>query len=77
MQFAHLSSHLNPAVRPCHSYIVVDNAFTLASICDFSWKKVPAYRLAQLLGALRGAGVVYANYYHAINATAALGSSAL
>ncbi|KAG1749046.1 aquaporin-like protein, partial [Suillus paluster] len=32
-----------------------------------SWKIVPIYLLAQLLGALCGAGVVYAIYYHAIN----------
>jgi len=40
----------------------------LASVRDFPWKKVPSYCIAQLLGALCGAGIVYANYYHAINA---------
>ncbi|KAI6039356.1 major intrinsic protein superfamily membrane channel protein [Pisolithus marmoratus] len=40
----------------------------LASFRNFSWKKVPYYILAQLLGALCGGGIVYANYYHAINA---------
>ena len=38
-----------------------------ASVRDFPWKKVPFYILAQLLGGICGAGIVYANYYHAIN----------
>lgn len=39
----------------------------MASIRNFPWKKVPSYILAQLLGGVCGAGIVYANYYHAIN----------
>ncbi|KAH7332638.1 aquaporin-like protein [Rhizoctonia solani] len=48
--------HINPAV-------------TLASAIfrGFSWKKVPSYILAQVLGACTGAGLVYANYYRAID----------
>ncbi|KAI6146702.1 major intrinsic protein superfamily membrane channel protein [Pisolithus tinctorius] len=49
--------HLNPAVT-----------LALASLRDFPWRKVPYYILAQLLGALCGGGIIYANYYHAINA---------
>ncbi|KIM67687.1 hypothetical protein SCLCIDRAFT_1189699 [Scleroderma citrinum Foug A] len=48
--------HLNPAVT-----------LALASVRDFPWTKVPSYCIAQLLGAICGAGIVYANYYHAIN----------
>lgn len=39
----------------------------MATLRGFSWKKVPFYCFAQLLGAICGAGIVYANYYHAIN----------
>ena len=39
----------------------------MASVRNFPWKKVPCYILAQLLGGICGAGIVYANYYHAIN----------
>lgn len=39
----------------------------MASVRNFPWKKVPFYILAQLLGGICGAGIVYANYYHAIN----------
>ncbi|KIO03273.1 hypothetical protein M404DRAFT_627167 [Pisolithus tinctorius Marx 270] len=49
--------HINPAVT-----------LALASLRDFPWGKVPYYILAQLLGALCGGGIIYANYYHAINA---------
>jgi len=48
--------HVNPAVT-----------LAFASVRGFPWKKVPGYILAQLLGALCGAGIIYANYYHAIN----------
>jgi aquaglyceroporin related protein len=48
--------HINPAVT-----------LAMASIRGFPWKKVPFYVLAQLLGGICGAGIVYANYYHAIN----------
>ncbi|GJJ08906.1 hypothetical protein Clacol_003126 [Clathrus columnatus] len=49
--------HLNPAVT-----------LALATTRRFPWKKVPVYMLAQLLGALLGAAIVYANYFHAIDA---------
>lgn len=49
-------AHLNPAV-------------TLAQALrrGFSWRKVPAYCLAQVAGAFVGAAVVYFNYHAAIN----------
>ncbi|KAI6114373.1 major intrinsic protein superfamily membrane channel protein [Pisolithus sp. B1] len=49
--------HINPAVT-----------LAVASFRNFPWRKVPYYILAQLLGALCGGGIIYANYYHAINA---------
>ncbi|GJE99848.1 aquaporin [Phanerochaete sordida] len=49
--------HINPAVT-----------LAFATLRGFPWRKVPAYIFAQLLGALCGAGVVYANYIHAIDA---------
>ncbi|KAI6147149.1 major intrinsic protein superfamily membrane channel protein [Pisolithus tinctorius] len=51
------SGHVNPAVT-----------LAFASFRGFPWKKVPYYLIAQLLGALCGGGIIYANYYHAINA---------
>ncbi|KAG6848277.1 hypothetical protein H0H93_001620 [Arthromyces matolae] len=48
--------HVNPAVT-----------LAMATWRKFPWKKVPAYILAQLLGALVGAAIVYANYFHAID----------
>ncbi|KAH7927765.1 major intrinsic protein superfamily membrane channel protein [Leucogyrophana mollusca] len=48
--------HINPAVT-----------LALASVRNFPWKKVPGYILAQLLGGICGAGMVYGNYFHAIN----------
>ncbi|KAL0579420.1 hypothetical protein V5O48_002591 [Marasmius crinis-equi] len=49
-------AHLNPAVT-----------IALATFRGFSWKKVPGYCFAQLMGALCGAGIIYANYIHAID----------
>ncbi|KAG2155911.1 aquaporin-like protein [Suillus bovinus] len=48
--------HVNPAVT-----------IAFATVRGFPWKKVPIYILAQFLGALCGAGVVYATYFHAID----------
>ncbi|KAJ7163475.1 aquaporin [Mycena crocata] len=48
--------HINPAVT-----------LVLATYRGFPWKKVPGYILAQTLGGLVGAGLVYANYFHAID----------
>jgi glycerol uptake facilitator protein len=44
-------AHINPAVT-----------LALASIGDFPWNDVPAYILAQMLGAIIGAVVVYFHY---------------
>lgn len=43
--------HLNPAV-----------SIGLAAYGEFDWAKVPGYIIAQLLGAMAGAGMVYLNY---------------
>jgi glycerol uptake facilitator-like aquaporin len=41
--------------------------FSLAVFRGFPWRKVPLYISAQLLGGFCGAGIVYANYFHAID----------
>ena len=48
--------HINPAVT-----------IALATFRDFPWKKVPAFIFAQVMGGLCGAGIIYANYIHAID----------
>ncbi|KDQ17737.1 hypothetical protein BOTBODRAFT_172164 [Botryobasidium botryosum FD-172 SS1] len=48
--------HINPAVT-----------ITMATFRGFPWKKVPIYILAQIVGAVCGAGIVYANYHTAID----------
>ena len=40
----------------------------MATLRGFPWRKVPLYIFAQLLGGICGAGIVYANYIHAIDA---------
>ncbi|CAO3675392.1 unnamed protein product [Umbelopsis vinacea] len=50
-------AHLNPAVTLC-----------MAIWRGFPWRKVPAYWLAQFLGALTGAAIVFANYRKAFTA---------
>ncbi|KLO09185.1 aquaporin [Schizopora paradoxa] len=49
--------HLNPAVT-----------ISQAVFRGFPWGQAFLYMLMQLLGAIVGAALVYANYYHAINA---------
>ena len=39
----------------------------MATFRDFPWRKVPAYIFAQTMGGLCGAGIIYANYIHAID----------
>ncbi|KAF5341434.1 hypothetical protein D9758_014749 [Tetrapyrgos nigripes] len=48
--------HINPAVT-----------LSLAIFRGFPWRKVPAYIIAQVLGGIVGAGLIYANYIHAID----------
>ena len=48
--------HINPSVT-----------LAFAVFRDFPWKKVPIYWFAQLMGAICGAGITYANYIHAID----------
>lgn len=54
--------HLNPAVTFCS-----------ACFRGFSWKKVPGYIFAQLLGGFIGAYVVYGTYYQAFDAFEGVG----
>lgn len=51
-------AHLNPAVT-----------IALAAIGKFEWAQVPAYLLAQMLGAMTGALVVWMTYRQHFNAT--------
>ena len=39
----------------------------MATFRDFPWRKVPAYIFGQVMGGVCGAGIVYANYIHAID----------
>ena len=48
--------HINPAVT-----------IAFAAFRDFPWRKVPTYIFAQVMGGLCGAGIIYANYIHAID----------
>ncbi|KAI0075085.1 aquaporin [Panus rudis PR-1116 ss-1] len=48
--------HINPAVT-----------ISFALLRDFPWRKVPIFIIAQLLGGICGAGIIYANYIHAID----------
>ena len=48
--------HINPAVT-----------IAFATFRDLPWRKVPAYIFAQVMGGLCGAGIIYANYIHAID----------
>lgn len=56
---AYSGGHLNPAV-----------SIGLAAFGEFSWEKVPGYIIAQVLGAMVGAGLVYLNYLPHWKATA-------
>ena len=53
----------------CDSLVLTTSKVTIAmaTVRGFPWKKVPVYILAQVLGALCGAGVAYATYFHQIN----------
>jgi glycerol uptake facilitator protein len=51
------SAHINPAVT-----------LAMATFRDFSWRKVPGYIVAQVLGAFVAAALIYLNYKQAINA---------
>ncbi|KAG2003554.1 hypothetical protein CC2G_004147 [Coprinopsis cinerea AmutBmut pab1-1] len=48
--------HINPAVT-----------LALATFRGFPWRKVPGYILAQILGGIAGAAIIYGNYFQAIN----------
>ncbi|KAJ7597860.1 aquaporin-like protein [Mycena floridula] len=48
--------HINPAVT-----------LAMAIWRGFPWKKVPIYIIAQILGGVVGAAIIYANYFHAID----------
>ncbi|KAF7796448.1 hypothetical protein EIP86_007625 [Pleurotus ostreatoroseus] len=48
--------HINPAVT-----------IALATFRNFPWRKVPIYIFAQVMGGLCGAGLIYADYIHAID----------
>jgi len=58
-----------PSNFSCDCFVLTTSKVTIAfaTVRGFPWKKVPIYILAQVLGALCGAGVVYATYYHEIN----------
>ncbi|KAG6908266.1 hypothetical protein DXG01_005531 [Tephrocybe rancida] len=66
--------HINPAVGPSllpaqaqHADHSSQVTLAMATWRGFPWKKVPAYCFAQLMGAIVGAAIVYANYFHAID----------
>jgi len=48
--------HINPAIT-----------LAMATWRGFPWRKVPVYILAQVLGGIFGAAIVYGNYVNAIN----------
>jgi glycerol uptake facilitator protein len=50
------SAHINPAVT-----------LAMAVFRDFSWRKVPGYMAAQVLGAFVAGALIYLNYKQAIN----------
>jgi hypothetical protein len=56
-------------VCSCRSCVLTSSKVTIAfaTVRGFPWKKVPIYLLSQLLGALCGAAVVYATYFHEIS----------
>ena len=54
---------IDPYLRHCRKQVTI----SLATFRGFPWKKVPIYILSQLLGAIVGAALTYANYVDAIN----------
>jgi aquaglyceroporin related protein len=66
--------HINPAVRITlflkyfvAEFVTRKVTLSLAVFRGFPWKKVPVFILAQTLGAMCGAAIIYANYFHAID----------
>jgi aquaglyceroporin related protein len=66
--------HINPAVSVIRSvsalvftHFAAQVTLAFATWRKFPWKKVPYYILAQVLGAVVGAAIVYGNYFHAIS----------
>ncbi|KIY44990.1 aquaporin [Fistulina hepatica ATCC 64428] len=51
-----VNGHINPAIT-----------LAMATWRGFPWRKVPGYILSQFLGALVGAAIVYATFFHAID----------
>ena len=61
-----LGAWVTSGISPGH----INPAVTIAMATfrrDFPWWKVPAYIFVQVMGGLCGAGIVYANYIHAID----------
>ena len=54
-------------VSPGHINPAVTIAMATFRPKQFPWRKVPGYIFAQIMGGLCGAGIVYANYIHAID----------
>ncbi|KAM5541376.1 hypothetical protein V8D89_004930 [Ganoderma adspersum] len=62
-----LGAWVTSGISPGHINPAVTIAMATFRPKDFPWRKVPAYVFAQVMGGLCGAGIVYANYIHAID----------